>query len=201
MSSSWEFLRRIRSLDSTLGGEGRPPPDVARVQIVDNGHYRGSRERAPYARHWAQMAAPAAGEHAGFFVQGFDRAGPLGNCAVLIHQVSVGGGPTRFALLDPASLTYSVAPAERTPIIGDNDDEVRCRIFDFNIATAQMPATTVAGVAGSAASTFPANGLAAPTSLPMAMHWLDGAQRALMVIFASAATEWSYTVQWQAVRL
>jgi len=193
----YRWLTRIRDLDRAVS-EATPPRDVARVQIVDNGWYRGSRERAPYARHWSTIGAPAAGHQNGFYISGIDRANM--NCRVLVEQFTC-SATCQVWIANPQLLTLT-ADNPVTPVAIDDDPDVTPVIHEIDIATANLPAAT-SGIVDQ----FPGNGATANVgALPMIAHFDTGASTsttpvmAFLVVNATAAAVFRYTVQWQAMR-
>lgn len=199
-SPDYDFLKRTRSLDQQLGGEGSPPPDVTRTQIVQLSSWASSRERAPQAQHWATMAAPGAGVHNGIRIYGTDLAAPFQNAIVMAHRLGINGAGNNcyMFLAAPASITLASDTEVTAPVVRDVDSEVTPRVNQITIAAASLPAAG-AGVL----DILPGAGFAGSNNaitLPWAVMWPDGNTRSLFIIATTADAIWRYILSWQAVR-
>lgn len=206
--SSFQDAGWIRRLWS-LAKPGDPLAQyVSNVNIVNEGSYRGTRERAPFAMH-SQLAFPAgAGVHNFMEIGGLDPLGPTQN---LLHYARIEEGQAaaltgliQWVIADGAALTTATRVAT-TPMFRDSDPDVTPQLFLGTIATANIPATAQIiprsnslGRTGatpvfddSVTEVLPLRGL------PFAATW-TGPSR--LIFFGEANTMTTFMMAWQAIR-
>lgn len=202
--ASW--LRRLWA----LARPGDPATDyVTNVQLVNDRRYASSREAAPYASHGALAVAGGAGIHNFVEIGGFDRLAATQNFLhrarfeILVNMATSLDGLLQVSLTDGSTITTATRVAT-TPLLGDSDPDVTCRLFIGTIATANIPASAIAlprsatlGLTGAT----PAFGSSItdldPTELGFAQTWIG--PRNLM-FFAPANTSILWKATWQAMR-
>lgn len=199
------WLRRLWSLATP----GDPVAEyVSNVNVVNDGAYRGSRERAPFAMHNQLLFAAGAGVHNFVEIGGLDRLAPTRN---MLHyarfeegQAGALTGLVQWVIADGAALT-TVTRAAATPVFADADPDVTPQIFIGTIATANIPATAqilprsnALGRTG-ATPVFDAGitEVLPLKSLPFAATWL-GPNRLIFIGGANEIT--TFMLAWQAVR-
>jgi len=192
MAANWRFLSRLRAADQARGGSA--PSDVARTEIVANSGWYASRELAPAARHWGFIAL-SAGNHAGIRISGRDNRGPATQAQVLVHDAQLAA--TNMIVFLSAPITEAAA-TEVTPGCLDVSADLRPRIFEVQVAAANLPA-----FATGVTSVYPGGnvGSLASMQLPMSVWWNDGNVRWLYILNATIAADTNYKAMWQAVRL
>lgn len=206
--SSFQDAGWVRRLWS-LARPGDPVAEyVANINVVNDGAYRGSRERAPFAMHNQLLFAAGAGVHNFVEIGGFDQLGPTRN---MLHyarfeeaQAGALTGLIQWVIADGAALT-TASRAAATPVFVDADPDVTPQIFLGTIATANIPATAQilpkSNAIGNTAATpsFPAaiTEVLPLKALPFATTWL-GPNRLIMIGGANEMT--TFLLAWQAIR-
>lgn len=176
-----------------LAAPGKPGAEfVQNVNLVNDGAYRSSRERAPYARHFGLMSAAGAGSHTVLEIRAADSFTALPAIALLHHLLAVPStGLLAMQLADPAGLTFASRTLQ-TPLFRDRDAELTPEVRHCVMTTANLPAN---------GALVPNNAVITnldPQGLPFAMSWDDG--RSLFVWSATDNAQLIVDVCFQAMR-
>lgn len=206
--SSFQDAGWIRRLWS-LAKPGDPVAEyVANVNIVNEGAYRGTRERAPFAMHSQLAFGAGAGVHNFMEIRGFDPLGPTQN---LLHyarieegQVGALTGLVQWVIADGAAITTATRVAT-TPMFRDSDPDVTPQLFIGTIATANIPATAQILPRSNALGRTGATPVFDQSvtelwplgALPFAASWTGPNS---LIFYGEANTATTFLMAWQAIR-